>query len=62
MALVSFSACRESEEEITPSGNYSPIRGGFPQGNSELDQRIYQIKQDAYVVSDNFMGIFVCLV
>lgn len=46
MALVSFSACRESEEEITPSGNYSPIRGGFPQGDSELDQRIYQIKQD----------------
>lgn len=46
MALVSFSACRESEEEISPSGNYSPIRGGFPQGDSELDQRIYQIKQD----------------
>ena len=46
MALVSFSACRDSEEEITPSGNYSPIRGGFPQGDSELDQRIYQIKQD----------------
>lgn len=46
MAIVSFSACRESDEEITPSGNYSPIRGGFPQGESELDQRIYQIKQD----------------
>lgn len=45
-ALVSFTACRENEDEITPSGNYSPIRGGFPQGDSELDQRIYQIKQD----------------
>lgn len=44
--LVSFTACRESDEDITPSGNYSPIRGGFPQGDSELDQRIYQIKQD----------------
>lgn len=45
-ALVSFTACRDNEDEITPSGNYSPIRGGFPQGESELDQRIYQIKQD----------------
>lgn len=45
-ALATFSACRENEDEITPSGNYSPIRGGFPQGDSELDQRIYQIKQD----------------
>ena len=45
-ALVSFTACRDNEDEITPSGNYSPIRGGFPQGDSELDQRIYQIKQD----------------
>jgi hypothetical protein len=44
--LVSFTACRESDEDITPSGNYSPIRGGFPQGDSELDKRIYQIKQD----------------
>ena len=46
VALVTFGACRDSEEEITPSGNYSPIRGGFPQGDSEYDQMIYQIKQD----------------
>lgn len=45
-ALSTFSACREKEDEITPSGNYSPIRGGFPQGDSELDKRIYQIQQD----------------
>ncbi len=45
-ALVLFSACRDAEEEITPSGNYSPIRGGFPQGDSEYDQIIYQIKQE----------------
>ncbi len=46
IALVTFQACRDSEEEITPSGNYSPIRGGFPQGDSEYDQMIYQIKQE----------------
>ena len=45
-ALVTFNACRDAEEEIIPSGNYSPIRGGFPQGDSEYDQIIYQIKQE----------------
>lgn len=45
-ALSIFNACRENEDDITPSGNYSPIRGGFPQGNSTLDDSIYQIKQD----------------
>ena len=44
--LVSFTACRDNDDDITPSGNYSPIRGGFPQGDSELDDIIYQIKQD----------------
>ncbi|MBO7230042.1 MAG: hypothetical protein J6V20_01335 [Bacteroidaceae bacterium] len=43
-AFVSFTACRESEEEIIPSGNYSPIRGGFPQGNTEYDSIINEIK------------------
>ena len=46
VALATFSACRENDDEITPSGNYSPIRGGFPQGDSELDKIIYKIKQD----------------
>ena len=44
-SLVSFSSCYE-EEEIVPSGNYSPIRGGFPQGDSEYDSLIYDIKQE----------------
>ena len=44
--LISFVACRDNDDDITPSGNYSPIRGGFPQGDSELDDIIYQIKQD----------------
>lgn len=44
--LVSFSACRDNDDNITPSGNYSPIRGGFPQGDSEYDNIIYNIKQD----------------
>lgn len=43
--LVSFSACSE-EEEIVPSGNYSPIRGGFPQGTTKYDSLIYDIKQE----------------
>lgn len=43
---VAFTACRGSEEEITPSGNYSPIRGGFPQDTTELDLVIYDIKQE----------------
>ncbi len=44
--LVSFTACRDNDDDITPSGNYSPIRGGFPQGNSELDSVIFNIKQE----------------
>lgn len=46
MTMVSFVACYDNEDDITPSGNYSPIRGGFPQGNSELDSVIYDIKQE----------------
>ena len=46
VALMTFEACRDSEEEITPSGNYSPIRGGFPQGTSKYDSLIYDIKQE----------------
>ena len=42
--LVAFTACEESEEEITPSGDYSPIRGGFPQGDSEYDKILLDIK------------------
>lgn len=43
--LVSFSACN-GEEDLTPSGNFSPIRGGFPQGNSEYDSIINDIKKE----------------
>ena len=43
--LVSFTSCHK-EEEIVPSGNYSPIRGGFPQGTSKYDSLIYDIKQE----------------
>ena len=34
------------DEEITPSGNYSPIRGGFPQGSSRYDTIINNIKNE----------------
>lgn len=44
--LVAFAACRDNEDNITPSGNYSPIRGGFPQGNSEYDSIILDIKNE----------------
>ena len=43
--LILFNAC-DDEENITPSGNYSPIRGGFPQGNTEYDSLINDIKQE----------------
>ena len=42
---VSFSSCNE-DEEIIPTGDYSPIRGGFPQGTTKYDSLIYDIKQD----------------
>ena len=43
--IVSFNACNE-EEELTPSGNYSPIRGGFPQGETIYDSIINDIKNE----------------
>ncbi len=42
---VSFTSCHE-DEVITPTDDYSPIRGGFPQGDSKQDALIYDIKQD----------------
>ena len=44
-AMAMIVAC-SSEEEITPSGNYSPIRGGFPQGDSKYDTIINNIKNE----------------
>lgn len=44
--LATFTACRDSEDDITPSGNYSPIRGGFPQGDSKYDSIINDIKNE----------------
>ncbi len=44
-SLASLCACHE-DVDITPSGNYSPIRGGFPQGESKYDSLIYDIKQE----------------
>ena len=44
--LVAFTACRNNEDELTPSGNYSPIRGGFPQDTTEYDSIILDIKNE----------------
>lgn len=44
--ITIFSACKDSEDDITPSGNYSPIRGGFPQGTTEYDSLINEIKNE----------------
>ena len=44
--LVSFVACRDNDDDITPSGNYSPIRGGFPQDTTAYDTIIYNIKNE----------------
>lgn len=56
MAMITISSCEEFPtatqeflEEIsglTPSGDYSPIRGGFPQGNTEYDSIINDIKNE----------------
>lgn len=43
--MVSFTACSD-EESLSPSGNYSPIRGGFPQGDSKYDSIIGSIKNE----------------
>lgn len=43
--LMTLTACSD-EEALTPSGNYSPIRGGFPQGNSKYDSIINDIKNE----------------
>lgn len=37
-------SCHDSEDSITPSGDYSPIRGDFPQGDSEWDNIIKEVK------------------
>lgn len=44
--IAIISACKESEDDITPSGNYSPIRGGFPQGTTAYDSLINEIKSE----------------
>ena len=44
--LLAFVACHDNDDNITPSGNYSPIRGGFPQGDSEYDKIINEIKNE----------------
>ena len=45
-ATATFTACTNEEDAITPSGNYSPIRGGFPQGDSRYDSIINDIKNE----------------
>lgn len=44
--LTSFVACRNYDDEITPSGNYSPIGEKFPQGTTAEDSIIMKIKDD----------------
>ena len=39
-------SCSDDEDTITPSGNYSPLRGDFPQGDSEYDQIIKSISEE----------------
>lgn len=46
VSIALLCACTNSEDAITPSGNYSPIRGGFPQGDSKYDSIINDIKNE----------------
>lgn len=43
--ILSFTACND-EESLSPSGDYSPIRGGFPQGDTKYDSIINDIKNE----------------
>lgn len=43
--VLVFGSCSDDEGAITPSGNYSPIRGEFPQGDSEYDDVIKEISE-----------------
>ena len=43
--IALLSACT-GEDPLSPSGNYSPIRGGFPQGDSKYDSIINNIKNE----------------
>lgn len=45
VAIFATVSCSQ-DEVLTPSGNYSPIRGGFPQGNSKQDSIINEIKKE----------------
>ena len=45
-AMTFILACNDGNDDITPSGNYSPIRGGFPQGDSRYDSIINEIKKE----------------
>lgn len=44
--ITAFGSCSDDEGAITPSGNYSPIRGEFPQGDSEYDDIIKTISEE----------------
>lgn len=46
IVAITAISCNDSKEVLTPSGDYSPIRGGFPQGDSKLDSIINDIKKD----------------
>lgn len=39
-------SCSDDEDAITPSGNYSPLRGEFPQGDTEYDKTIENISKE----------------
>lgn len=45
-AMAALTSCLDNDDNIKPSGDYSPIRDGFPQGNSEYDIIINDIKNE----------------
>lgn len=44
-SIAMCTACHDSEEDITPSGNYHPLRGEFPQGTTPYDTIISDISK-----------------
>ena len=43
LGMLGMTSCTQTDDPLEPSGNYSPVRFDFPQGDNEWDERIEQI-------------------
>ena len=40
LGMLGMTSCTQTDDPLEPSGNYSPVRFEFPQGDNEWDKRI----------------------